>query len=323
MNDDLLEIKNFSISVNLNKNKTKLVEDINLNIPKGKVVGLVGESGCGKSITALSITQLNETPPLNYDSGSIEFKEKNLLALNKRELNKIRGMKIGMIFQEPMTSLNPCYTIGSQLLEVLKIHETNTSHQSKIKKSYEILESVGIIDPEKRYNQFPHELSGGLRQRVMIAIAMICKPDLLIADEPTTALDVTVQAQILKLIKKLQKENDMSVLIITHDLGVVSEICDYVYVMYAGKIIEKGDIDKIFSHPSHPYTNGLMNSIPQLNEEKERLNTIPGMVIDPVDKFSGCYFSDRCQNVQSKCYHKIPNLEEINLNHSVSCWNKI
>ena len=196
-------------------------------------------------------------------------------------------------------------------------------NQNKINKCYDILKSVGILDPEKRYNQYPHELSGGLRQRVMIGIAMICKPDLLIADEPTTALDVTVQSQILKLIKKLQKENDMSVLIITHDLGVVSEICDYVYVMYAGKIIEQGNIDQIFSHPSHPYTNGLMNSIPQLNEEKVRLNTIPGMVIDPVDKFSGCYFSDRCQNVQSKCYNNIPSLKEINLNHSVSCWNRI
>ena len=315
MNDDLLEIKNFSISVNINNNKIKLVEDINLNIPKGKVVGLVGESGCGKSITALSITQLNETPPLKYDNGSIEFEKQNLLSLNKKALNKIRGMKIGMIFQEPMTSLNPCYTVGSQLFEVLKIHETSTTNQNKINKCYDILKSVGILDPEKRYNQYPHELSGGLRQRVMIAIAMICKPDLLIADEPTTALDVTVQSQILKLIKKLQKENDMSVLIITHDLGVVSEICDYVYVMYAGKIIEQGNIDQIFSHPSHPYTNGLMNSIPQLNEEKVRLNTIPGMVIDPVDKFSGCYFSDRCQNVQSKCYNNIPSLKEINLNH--------
>tara|TARA_B100000929_G_scaffold284570_1_gene267008 strand:- start:5 stop:976 length:972 start_codon:yes stop_codon:yes gene_type:complete len=323
MSENLLKINNFSISVNLNNKKIKLVENINLNIPKGKIIGLVGESGCGKSITALSISQLNETPPLNYDSGSIEFEQKNLLALNKRELNKIRGKKIGMIFQEPMTSLNPCYTIGDQLIEVLKIHEFKTNYHQKLEKCYSILRSVGITDPQKRYKQFPHELSGGLRQRVMIAIAMICKPLLLIADEPTTALDVTVQAQILKLIKSLQKENNMSVLIITHDLGVVSEICDYVYVMYAGKIIEKGNINQIFSHPSHPYTNGLMNSIPLLNEEKKRLNTIPGMVIDPLEKFYGCYFADRCQNVKSKCYNEIPDLEKLNINHSVSCWNRI
>ena len=323
MKENLLTINDFSISASLNKKKIKLVENINLNIQKGKIIGLVGESGCGKSITALSISQLNETPPLKYDNGSIEFEEKNLLSLNRRELNNIRGKKIGMIFQEPMTSLNPCYTIGVQLLEVLKIHESNTSKNDKLKKCYEMLISVGISDPQKRFKQYPHELSGGLRQRVMIAMAMICKPDLLIADEPTTALDVTVQAQILKLIKKLQKENNMSVLIITHDLGVVSEICDYVYVMYAGKIIEEANIDQIFSNPSHPYTYGLINSIPQLNDSKLRLNTIPGIVIDPLKKISGCYFSERCKNVQKKCYEENPYLDKVNQNHLVSCWNKI
>ena len=323
MSENLLEIINFSISTKLNEKKIKLVENINLFVPKGKIIGLVGESGCGKSITALSISQLNETPPLIYDNGAIIFENKNLLSFNTNELNKIRGQKIGMIFQEPMTSLNPCYTIGDQLLEVLKNHENKTNYKNKIKKCFDMLISVGISDPEKRFKQYPHELSGGLRQRVMIAIAMICKPDLLIADEPTTALDVTVQAQILKLIKKLQKENDMSVLVITHDLGVVSEICDYVYVMYAGKIIEQASIDQIFSHPSHPYTTGLINSIPQLNENKTRLNTISGMVIDPIEKFSGCYFAKRCKNVQKKCYHDIPVLKKINENHSVSCWNKI
>ena len=206
-----------------------------------------------------------------------------------------------MIFQEPMTSLNPCYTIGSQLLEVLKIHETNTSHQSKIKKSYEILESVGIIDPEKRYNQFPHELSGGLRQRVMIAIAMICKPDLLIADEPTTALDVTVQAQILKLIKKLQKENNMSVLIITHDLGVIAQVADDVAVMYLGSVVERGPVNEILKNPKHPYTRGLLNALPDINNLDAPLQPIPGNIPSPLDRPTGCVFRTRCPDPTHDC----------------------
>jgi len=322
MASNLLEIKNLNISSQLDKyTSINLVENLDLKIRKGQIVGLVGESGCGKSITALSISQLNESPPLKYKSGSISYHDNDLLKFSKKQLNNLRGKNIGMIFQEPMTSLNPSYTIGMQLNEVLLIHEKNLNKNEKYNKCIEALENVGITEPEKRYNQYPHELSGGIRQRVMIAMAMICNPELLIADEPTTALDVTIQAQILKLITSLQKKNNMSVLLITHDLAVVSEVCEYVYVMYAGKIIEHGTANQIFSKPKHPYTNGLLNSIPQVGENPKRLPTIPGRVLDPSDRKNGCYFYDRCSVKTDQCYQESPKLKDLELGHEVRCWN--
>ena len=322
MASNLLEIKNLNISSQLDKyTSINLVENLDLKIRKGQIVGLVGESGCGKSITALSISQLNESPPLKYKSGSISYHDNDLLKFSKKQLNNLRGKNIGMIFQEPMTSLNPSYTIGMQLNEVLLIHEKNLNKNEKYNKCIEALENVGITEPDKRYNQYPHELSGSIRQRVMIAMAMICNPELLIADEPTTALDVTIQAQILKLITSLQKKNNMSVLLITHDLAVVSEVCEYVYVMYAGKIIEHGTANQIFSKPKHPYTNGLLNSIPQVGENPKRLPTIPGRVLDPSDRKNGCYFYDRCSVKTDQCYQESPKLKDLELGHEVRCWN--
>lgn len=322
MASNLLEIKNLNISSQLDKNTSiNLVENLDLKIRKGQIVGLVGESGCGKSITALSISQLNESPPLKYQSGSILYHDNDLLKFSKKQINNLRGKDIGMIFQEPMTSLNPSYTIGMQLNEVLLIHEKNLNKNEKYNKCIKALENVGITEPTKRYNQYPHELSGGIRQRVMIAMAMICNPELLIADEPTTALDVTIQAQILKLITSLQKKNNMSVLLITHDLAVVSEVCEYVYVMYAGKIIEHGTANQIFSKPKHPYTNGLLNSIPHIGENPNRLPTIPGRVLDPSDRKKGCYFYDRCSFKTDQCYLESPKLKDLELGHEVRCWN--
>ena len=277
---------------------------------KGKTLGIVGESGCGKSITSLSIMGLVETPPGEIAGGEIIFEGEDLLKKNEKEMSKIRGKKIAMIFQEPMTSLNPVFTIGQQLVETLMLHEEMTKKQAK-ERAIEMLKMVKIPLAEKRFNEYPHQLSGGMRQRVMIAMALCCNPDLLICDEPTTALDVTIQAQILDLINELKEKTGTSVMMITHDLGVIAEIADDVMVMYAGKIVERATCDQIFEKPMHPYTYGLMQCIPKLDDEDtKRLSVIEGMVPSFDDMPKGCAFCPRCKEAREICRQKMPELAE-------------
>ncbi|KUO73641.1 MAG: peptide ABC transporter ATP-binding protein, partial [Clostridia bacterium BRH_c25] len=266
--DELLRINNLKTHFYTEKGVVPAVDGVDITVSRGKVIGLVGESGCGKSITALSIMGLVEMPPGRIVDGEINFDGRNILKLAKQEMYKLRGNEISMIFQEPMTSLNPVITVGKQVAEAIRLHQNLNAGEAK-KIVLDMLDMVGIPEPERRYNSYPHQLSGGLRQRVMIAMALCCRPKLLIADEPTTALDVTIEAQILSLMKELQKQINTSIIMITHNLGVVAEICDDVYVMYAGKIVETTDVFELFEKPLHPYTNGLMNSIPKINSSKE------------------------------------------------------
>ncbi|MBB2479349.1 ABC transporter ATP-binding protein [Bacillus sp. APMAM] len=290
---------------------------VNLSIYPGQSVALVGESGCGKSVTSLSIMRLLKSNA--KVEGQITFDGKGLLNLGVKEMRKIRGHDISMIFQEPMTALNPVIRIGDQIGEPLLLHEKLTKRQIKTR-VLELLKLVGIPRPDEIYKEYIHQLSGGMRQRVMIAMAMACKPKLIIADEPTTALDVTVQAQILDLLRNLQRENNMALLLITHDLGVVSEMCERAAVMYAGKIVEEADIDTLFENPQHPYTKGLIASIPKLEGERERLKTIPGNVPSLVNMPKGCRFAPRCEFAMEKCYQQEPQHEAISPSQSVSCW---
>jgi oligopeptide/dipeptide ABC transporter ATP-binding protein len=268
----------------------------------------------------MSIIRLLPSPPSRVESGRIFFNGDDMLNLNDAEMRSIRGNQIGMIFQEPMTSLNPTFSIGFQIGEVLRIHRGLGRKRAR-RRCIELLEMVGIGSPASRLDQYPHQLSGGLRQRVMIAMAIACRPGLLIADEPTTALDVTIQAQILDLLVKLQKDLDMSILMITHDLGVVAEFCDHVVVMYAGKIVEKAPVEQIFSHPRHPYTHGLMTSIPQIGNKRTYLPTIPGMVPGIGQRPAGCYFADRCDRVTDVCRHSEPRLDGRGTETRLACWN--
>jgi oligopeptide/dipeptide ABC transporter ATP-binding protein len=316
---NILEIENLSIVVGGKKNYYEIVSDISLSVPKGEIIGLVGESGCGKTVTALSIMKLLAEPPLRISGGKIIFNNKNLLDLSSEELRKIRGNDISMIFQEPVSSLNPVFTIGDQIGESLRTHK----NLSKIEEKtivIEMLNRVGIPDAESRYNNYPHEMSGGMCQRVMIAMALSCNPQLLIADEPTTALDVTVQAGILELIQKLRSDTGMSVILITHDLGIISEIADKVYVMYAGKIVEYASKIDLFRHPRHPYTKGLLASIPDINLDEQHLNTIKGNIPSPENYPSGCRFNDRCEYVIDKCRNNIPPLEDLSDSHKTACF---
>ena len=289
---------------------SKAVNDVSFFVEKGKTLGIVGESGCGKSITSLSIMGLVETPPGEIAGGEIIFEGEDLLKKNEKEMSKIRGKKIAMIFQEPMTSLNPVFTIGQQLVETLMLHEEMTKKQAK-ERAIEMLKMVKIPLAEKRFNEYPHQLSGGMRQRVMIAMALCCNPDLLICDEPTTALDVTIQAQILDLINELKEKTGTSVMMITHDLGVIAEIADDVMVMYAGKIVERATCDQIFEKPMHPYTYGLMQCIPKLDDDDtKRLSVIEGMVPSFDDMPKGCAFCPRCKEAREICRQKMPELAE-------------
>ncbi len=299
-----------------------VVEDVSLSVGAGEAVGVVGESGCGKSVTAMSIMRLVPSPPARVDGGRIVFAGRDLLTLREDEMRAVRGDRIGMIFQEPMTSLNPTFTVGFQVAEVLRTHRGMTADEAR-REAVEILGLVGIGAPERRVRQYPHELSGGLRQRVMIAMALACRPDLLIADEPTTALDVTVQAQILDLIARLRAELGMSVLLISHDLGVVSEVCERVVVMYAGRVVEHAPAEALFRHARHPYTSGLLASSPRLGERRAELPTIPGMVPGPGQRGRGCYFADRCPRVQERCRAETPPLAVIDpaRAHEAACWN--
>lgn len=314
----MLNINNLKTHFFTKKGIVPAVDGVSIEIHDGQIVGLVGESGCGKSVTALSVMGLVQRPG-KVVAGSVEFNDINLLDISKKDMRNIRGNKISMIFQEPMTSLNPVYTVGRQVSEAITIHENISKAEAK-KRVIEIFKSVGIPEAEKRYNAYPHQLSGGLRQRVMIGMAMICSPDLLIADEPTTALDVTIEAQILYLMRKLRNENNTSIMMITHNLGVVAELCDYVYVMYAGQVVEQADINELFDKTYHPYTDGLMKSIPKINANKTRLYNIKGVVPNLLKLPEGCRFSPRCEKATERCFTKQPELYKLPNSHKVRCF---
>ena len=318
-NNNVLEIRGLNSYFFTEKGVAPAVDGLDLDIPKGKIIGLVGESGCGKSMTAKSIMGLLKYPG-RVAGGSIRFEDQDLTRLSDKELRKICGNDISMIFQEPMTSLNPVLKVGRQVRETLLVHNPTMSKAEAKQRVVEMFQRVGIPEAEKRYDCYPHELSGGLRQRVMIAMAMVCKPKLLIADEPTTALDVTIEAQILRLMKELRDETGMSVLIITHNMGVVAEICDYVYVMYAGKIMEQAETFELFDHTMHPYTKGLLDSIPRIGQNAERLHTIPGVVPNLLHLSQGCPFSNRCEYATDQCRTEKAQQHPVAPDHQVRCF---
>jgi peptide/nickel transport system ATP-binding protein/oligopeptide transport system ATP-binding protein len=313
----LLEVKNLNIEF-LGKNKHHtVVENSSFYLMEGEILGIVGESGSGKTMTALSIIGLLPKTARISES-TILFAGKDLLHMNEKERRNLKGKEISMIFQEPMTSLNPVFTVGDQINEVLKLHQ-HLSNQEATQKSIEMLKLVGIPLPEKRVNEYPHQLSGGMRQRVMIAMALACNPKLLIADEPTTALDVTIQAQILELMKELKDKLGTAIMLITHDLGVVAEVADDVLVMYAGKVVEYGSVDSVFSNPMHPYTQGLLGSIPDINKEVDKLDTIEGLVPSLYDMPKGCRFNPRCKYASDMCSKSQPALTDLQ-GHKVRCF---
>lgn len=313
----LLHIENLKTVISSKDGKLVPVDGVDITIPKGKTVGIVGESGCGKSMTAMSVMGLlpNTT---HIEEGKILFQDMDLTKLNPKELRKITGDKISIIFQEPMTSLNPVIQVGKQVREAILLHEKVSKEEAK-QRVIEIFRQVGIPEPERRYNAYPHQLSGGLRQRVMIGMAMVCNPDLLIADEPTTALDVTIEAQILHLMRQLQKDKGTSVMMITHNLGVVAEICDQVYVMYAGKVVESAEVHELFQNPKHPYTQGLLGALPKM-DSRQRLNSIDGMVPTLKDMPTGCRFAPRCPMATQKCREEQPTLVDVTAGHQVRCF---
>lgn len=321
----VLSINNLITEFDTDEGRVRAVDDVSFTVQAGKTLGIVGESGCGKSVTALSIMRLLPQPMGQIVSGSVELDGTDLTQLPIPQMEKIRGARIGMVFQEPMTALNPVHTVGRQLTEALLIHKDITP-DAAIREAVGILDRVGIPSPDVRMTEYPHQLSGGMRQRVVIAMALACKPDFLIADEPTTALDVTIQAQILELIKELQADMGMSVILITHDLGVIAETCDEVVVMYAGKVAERGSVFDIFDRAAHPYTRGLLKSIPTLNTEpKSTLSVIGGMVPGLLDLPEGCRFENRCTFSNEQCISNAPGLSAIKEQHQVSClrWQEI
>lgn len=317
--EELLKVKGLKTYFYTYEGVVKALEGINLDINKGESLGLVGETGCGKSVTALSIMRLIQWPPGKIIDGEITLDGKDLLKISEEEMRKIRGSDISMIFQEPMSSLNPVFTIGSQIAEAITLHQEVNKKEAE-KRSLDMLDLVGMPDAEKVLKQYPHELSGGMQQRAMIAMALSCKPSLLIADEPTTALDVTVQAQILDLIQKVNKEIDSSMLLITHDLGVVAQVCDRVAVMYAGYIVEVGTVKQIFKNPYHPYTKGLMYAIPKIHVETKRLEVIKGVVPNLITPPSGCRFHPRCDHAMDVCKKKVPPTVKVEEGHYVACF---
>ena len=318
----LVEIKNLSVSYFTYAGEVQSVRDISFSIEKGKTTALVGESGCGKSVTSKSLMGLIEKPGMIKEGSQIIYNGKNILDFNPKEWNAFRGKECSMIFQDALVSLNPTMMVGKQIMENLENHnEEGLSKGELRKKAKEMLDMVGIPDAESCLNKYPHELSGGMRQRVMIATALITHPTLLIADEPTTALDVTIQAQILELMKDLQKKLGMAIIMITHDLGVVADICDDIVVMYAGKIVEKGRNEDIFYHPRHPYTWALMNSVPRLDlDSKEELVTIEGTIPDMIHPPKGCAFCSRCPYAMNICAEQTPEVLDLGNGHEVSCW---
>ncbi len=319
MEAPLLELVDLRTHFHTDDGVVRAVDGVSLDVRAGETLAVVGESGSGKSVTSLSILRLVAQPPGRYAGGEIRFRGKNLLALTEAEMRRIRGAQISMIFQEPMTSLNPVHTCGAQIEEVLRLHE-GLSRADARARAIDMLRKVGIPSPEQRVDEYPHQMSGGMRQRVMIAMALACRPALLIADEPTTALDVTIQAQILELLRDLQRELGMAVLLITHDLGVVAEVADRVAVMYAGQVVEYGAVRDLFRGTAHPYTAGLLASRPRLGGARERLRTIPGQVPDPADFPPGCRFHPRCPIAQARCRAELPPLTERGAGHHVRCW---
>ena len=317
----LLEVRDLHTSFFTPVGEVKAVNGISFNLDHGKVLGIVGESGSGKSVTAYSIMQILEKTG-KIVSGSIKVDGKELVGLSEREMKNIRGNRISIIFQDPMTSLNPTYTIGHQLMEAILLH-TNRNKKQAYDRAVEMLKLVNVNEPEKRMKQYPFEFSGGMRQRVMIAMALACEPDILIADEPTTALDVTIQAQILELMQSLQKELGMAIIMITHDLGVVAQMCDEVIVMYAGSICEQGTADEIFYNPKHEYTKGLMRSIPTVSNDGEKLQPITGTPIDLLNMPAGCPFAPRCDNAMKICLRERCGRMQINADHQAACWMNV
>ena len=319
----LLEVKNLHVSFFTPAGEVKAVNGISYDVDYDEVMGIVGESGSGKSVEAYSIIGLLQSPGKVME-GSITLEGEDMLAKSPSEMIDYRGRQVAMIFQNPMTCLNPVYTIGNQLTEALCAHDKSISKEEADKRAMEMLEQVGINNVEKRMKQYPHELSGGMRQRVMIAMGLICHPKLLIADEPTTALDVTIQAQILELMKELQKKNHMGIIFITHNLGVVAEVCDKVSVMYAGKMVEQGPVDDIFYQPGHPYTMGLLRSMPRVDAESyERLIPIEGTPVDMLNPPEGCPFAPRCEHAMKVCLQKMPPYVELGDNHRAACWLRV
>ncbi|WP_312113037.1 ABC transporter ATP-binding protein [Brevibacillus reuszeri] len=314
----VLEVRNVKTRIKMENKEYAIIEDIDFHVDSKETVGIVGESGCGKSMTALSIMGLLPENA-SVSEGEIRLQGTNLLSISKDACRKKRGKEMSMIFQEPMSSLNPVYTIGFQLMELIREHTIMSKSQAK-KKAIEMLQTVGIPRPHEVVNEYPHQMSGGMRQRVMIAMGLACNPDILIADEPTTALDVTIQAQILELMKKLQEQFDMAILLITHDLGVVAEVCDRVIVMYAGQIVEEAPVLTLFETPSHPYTKGLIASTPKIGDEKDRLHTIEGTVPQLSEMPKGCRFVTRCSEVTELCIRESPPLVELSEHVRCRCW---
>ncbi|NBG87443.1 ABC transporter ATP-binding protein [Isachenkonia alkalipeptolytica] len=315
---EILKVENLTTHFFTDKGVVRAVDGNSFSIYEGKTLGVVGESGCGKSITAMSILNLIEKPGQIVD-GSVKFLGEELVGTTDKRIREIRGNEISMIFQEPMTSLNPVFKVGDQIGEALILHRNMSKKEAK-NVGIEMLQLVGIPRAEKVIDDYPHQLSGGMRQRVMIAMSLACNPKLLIADEPTTALDVTIQAQILSLMNRLKTETDTAIMMITHDLGVVAQMADHVLVMYSGKIVESAPVNELYGNPKHPYTIGLLKSIPRLDETREELNTIEGTVPSPFELPQGCYFEPRCDKAMEICKHKHPETYKINENHTASCY---
>ncbi|WP_342528891.1 ABC transporter ATP-binding protein [Chryseomicrobium sp. FSL W7-1435] len=316
--DNVLEVRNLQTSFSTDRGEVRAVDGVSFDVPKGKTIGIVGESGSGKSITSLTILRLLAENG-KIKGGEVRYKGEDLVKATEKRMRELRGNEISMIFQEPMTSLNPVYTVGQQISESLIAHQGMNKKQAMVR-SVELLKLVGIPSPDKRVKAYPFELSGGMRQRVMIAMSLACDPEILIADEPTTALDVTIQAQILELIKELQERLGMSVIFITHDLGVVAETCDYVAVMYAGQVVEYSDIRSLFKNPKHPYSIGLLNSLPRHDIDQEKLVPIKGNVPSPHEMPTGCRFAPRCPAATDLCRAKLPELVEDEAGNQIRCW---
>ncbi len=322
----ILEVSDLEVEFAVDDGKIKVLDGVSFKVAPGQTLGIVGESGCGKSVTSLAIMGLLPRPHGQVVAGSIRFQGEELLAMQPDQMYKVRGNRISMIFQEPMTALNPVQTVGDQLMEVFSLHRPDFSKAQRKEAAIAMLQKVGIPEPAQRFAVYPHNLSGGMRQRVMIAMALACEPDLLICDEPTTALDVTIQAQILDLMKALQAQTGMAIIFITHDLGVVAELCDEVVVMYAGRAVERADIFELFDHPRHPYTHGLMASIPRLEDvPKSLLKTIKGQVPALHEMPAGCRFSNRCPHATEICVSTIPATEQLSDRHAVAChhWKEL
>ena len=321
MDTPMLQVKNLCTSFNVDAGEVRAVNGISFNLDKGKVLGIVGESGSGKSVTAYSIMRILVEPG-KIVGGEILFNGEDIVKYSKKQMREFRGKRVSIIFQDPMTSLNPTFTIGNQLREAILLH-TDRNRAEANARALEMLQLVGVNEPEKRLKQYPHELSGGMRQRVMIAMALACEPDILIADEPTTALDVTIQAQILELMKDLQKKMGMAIIMITHDLGVIADMCDEIIVMYAGRDCERGTVDEIFYNPRHEYTKGLLRSIPTLNGGHDKLIPIAGSPVDLTNLPAGCAFASRCDRCMKICLTEQPEEVRVNDSHIASCWMNV